>query len=440
MSASLRDLKRRADAVPPPELDVAGIVDLGNSRMRHRRAVMAAGAVTVVVAIVVAAGWGVLANRPDRAHPPVDTPTPTPSVTTPPSPSSEPSPRHAAGTSMTSREVVRAANAELLYTGISADDPDFMISAWTAVCTWCPVNPRLEQRPSFTGMAVTVDGFRSATYVRPPRGFGVIRVLSPAPGVLLITDPANGHEVLVGRDGTMTRVQRVVADRPATKPRRWFECLSGSEGSTWCALDVAGRTAYQWGAPWSGSSGLTQSAVDPGLAAPARGRRLRADLSSDVVAWWVRDGVRQERVIAPGRRNLFADAVLGARRPLYWSHVGGSDRMTFHVGDGGGTSWRDVEKPAPTPDFGTEEVLATPSGAILLRHVTEQGDAVRARIWRLDSLEAGDWELVHATGRLPYMYDLGQMYQLTSVGSRLVLGLLYSDDDGQTWTQTSKLR
>jgi hypothetical protein len=168
---------------------------------------------------------------------------------------------------------------------------------------------------------------------------------------------------------------------------------------------------------------------------------LRPDLGSDVVAWWVRDGVRQERVIAPGRRDLFADAVLGARdRLLYWSHVGGSDRMTFHVGNDAGTSWRDVEKPAPTRHFGTEEVLATPSGAILLRHITERGNAVRARIWRLDSLEEGDWELVHATGALPYMYDLGQMFQLTSVGSRLVLGLLYSDDDGRSWTQKSRLR
>jgi len=114
--------------------------------------------------------------------------------------------------------------------------------------------------------------------------------------------------------------------------------------------------------------------------------------------------------------------------------------MTFHVGDDNGTSWRDVERPAPTPDIGTEEVLATPSGAILLRHITEQRDAVRARIWRLDSLEASDWELVHDTGKLPYMYDLGQMFQPTSVGSRLLLGLLYSDDDGQSWSQMPRLR
>ena len=342
---------------------------------------------------------------------------------------------------MTPREVVGAANAELLYAGVSADDPGFMISAWSAECTWCPVNPRLEKRPTFAGMAITDDGFKSATYVRPPRGFGVIRVLSPAPGVLLITDPANGREVLVGQDATVTRVQRVAADRPATEPRLWFECASSGDWLTWCALDVAAATAYEWGAPWSGSPGLTQSAVDPGLGAPARGRRLRPDLGSDVVAWWVQDDVRQERVIAPGRRGLFADAVLGARDDLlYWSHVRGTHRMTFHVGDDDGRSWRDVEQAAPTPDIGTEEVVATPSGAFLLRHITEKGDAVRARIWRLDSLEEGDWELVHDTGELPYMYDLGQMFQPTSVGSRLVFGLLHSDDDGQSWTQVSRLR
>jgi hypothetical protein len=441
MSASLRDLNRRVDAVVPPEFDIADIVVRGNRRMRHRRAGLAAGAAALVAAASVIAGVGGLSQRSDPAPQPVDTPTPTSSATSTPTPTSEPSPAHVSGTVMTPREVVGAANAELLYAGVSADDPDFMISAWTAECTWCPVDPRLERRPSFDGMAITVDGFKSATYVRPPRGFGVIRVLSPAPGVLLITDPANGHEVLVGQDGTMTRVQRVVADRPATEPRQWFECLSGEDQLTWCALDVAATTAYEWGTPWSGSSDLTQSAVDPGLAAPARGRRLRPNLGSDLAAWWIQDGVRRERVIAPGRRNLVADVVLGAREGLlYWSHVRGTDRMIFHVGADDGTSWRDVERLAPTADIGTEEVLATPSGAILLRHITEQGDAVRAHIWRLDSLEDGNWELVHDTGELPYMYDLGQMFQPTRVGSRLVLGLLYSDDDGQSWTQMPKLR
>ena len=439
MSASLRDLDRRVDAVSPPEFDIADIVVRGDSRMRHRRAGLAAGAVALVAAAVVIAGVGGLSQRSDPAPQPVGTPTP--SATSTPTPTSEPSPTHVSETVMTPREVVGAANAELLYAGVSADDPDFMISAWTAECTWCPVDPRLERRPSFNGMAITVDGFKSATFVRPPRGFGVVRVLSPAPGVLLITDPANGHEVLVGRDGTMTRVQRVVADRPVTEPRQWFECLSGEDQLTWCALDVAAATAYEWRAPWSGSSDLTQSAVDPGLAAPARGRRLRPDLGSDLAAWWIQDDVRRERVIASGRRALFADVVLGARDGLlYWSHVRGTDRMTFHLGADDGTFWRDVERPAPTPDIGTEEVMATPSGAILLRHIAEQGDAVRAHIWRLDSLEDGSWELVHDTGELPYMYDLGQMFQPTSVGSRLVLGLLYSDDDGQSWTQMPRLR
>jgi hypothetical protein len=433
MSASLRDLHRRVEAVAPPELDIAGIVDVGNSRIRRRRVGIAAGLATAVVAGIVAVAMGV-SHGPDRASQPVGTPTPLPSATT--------APTHVSDTSMTAREVVGAANAELLYAGVSADDPDFMISAWNAECTWCPIDPRLEGRPSFSGMAITVDGFKSATYVRPPRGFGVIRVLSPAPDVLLITDPANGREVLVGRDGSMTRVQRVVADRPASEPRQWFECrVSGSDRLTWCALDVDAATAYEWGSPWSGSSDLTQSAVDPGLDAPARGRHLRADLGSDVVAWWIQEGERKERVVAPGRRRLFADAVVAAKEDLlYWSHVGGTDRMTFHIGDDNGASWRDVEQSAPTPDITTEEVLATPSGAIVLRHITEHRDAVRARIWRLDSLEGGDWELVHDTGEVPYMYDLGQMFQPTNAGSRLVLGLLSSDDDGRTWTQVSTLR
>jgi len=55
MSTSLRDLNRRVDAISPPEFDIAGIVERGNSRRRHRRAGLAAGVVALVVASVAAA-------------------------------------------------------------------------------------------------------------------------------------------------------------------------------------------------------------------------------------------------------------------------------------------------------------------------------------------------------------------------------------------------
>ncbi|MGZ5398870.1 MAG: hypothetical protein ACXWDM_02575 [Nocardioides sp.] len=69
-----------------------------------------------------------------------------------------------------------------------------------------------------------------------------------------------------------------------------------------------------------------------------------------------------------------------------------------------------------------------------------RGPTLRARIWRLDSLEEGRWELVHDTGELPYAYDLGVMRQITVDGSVLMLGALSSGDDGRTWTQVTSWR
>ena len=70
---------------------------------------------------------------------------------------------------MRPREVVHAENAQLQFAGVSADDPDFRISVWTAECTWCPKQPETG-RPLFNAMAVTTDGLETATYRRPPMG------------------------------------------------------------------------------------------------------------------------------------------------------------------------------------------------------------------------------------------------------------------------------
>ena len=72
MSASLRDLNRRVDAVVPPEFDIADIVVHGDRRMRHRRAGLAAGAAALVAATIVIAGVGGLSQRSDPAPQPVD--------------------------------------------------------------------------------------------------------------------------------------------------------------------------------------------------------------------------------------------------------------------------------------------------------------------------------------------------------------------------------
>ncbi len=74
MNSSLRDLNRRADAVPTPDFDIAGIVDSANGRRRRRRVALAAGAAAMVAAVIAVAV--VLAPSERGTLGPVDHPTP----------------------------------------------------------------------------------------------------------------------------------------------------------------------------------------------------------------------------------------------------------------------------------------------------------------------------------------------------------------------------
>ncbi len=445
----LRSLGERL--LPPP---MALLARTASRRDRRQARIAVAGGLT---AMLVVAGGAVALSTQDRdgTLPEVTTPTPTPAPTPEvvPTPTPDVETTHQSDTSMTPAEVVGAANARLAYAGVSADDPDFRLAVWTAECTWCPRLPDSQLGPTFKAIAVTTNGFETATYARPPRDAnGIFYVHSPAPGVLLIVDPANGGEWLVHEDGSTTAVERSVADRPADEPRQWFACLSTEVEppdylATWCALDPDTATAYEWREPWSQDPPLVASAVDPGVGVEPWGRALMsADGDRELMAWFYRDGERQTRLLASGPvgsgwDGFTADMVLGASEDLiYWSHVARTDTLTFHVGDDGGASWRDIDQTLPASEVSTEELMATPQGAVLLRHVTSQRDTIRARIWRLDSLEGGTWDLVHDTGLLPSAYDLGQMRQLTVVGSRIMMGALYSDDDGRSWSGVERWR
>jgi hypothetical protein len=74
MNASLGDLKRHADGLTPPPLDLDDIVARGNARLGRRRAALAAGTAGLAVAVVAA---GVAFTRSDeRSGSPTDDPTP----------------------------------------------------------------------------------------------------------------------------------------------------------------------------------------------------------------------------------------------------------------------------------------------------------------------------------------------------------------------------
>ncbi|GAB3244431.1 hypothetical protein [Nocardioides dilutus] len=439
----LDTLRSLGDRMQPPALALLE----ETARRRDRRAAVTTVGTGLAAALLVAGGAVALgtADR-DRSLPdPVTpvSPSPTPQVT--PAPSPDDAPSHASETAMRPREVVHADNAQLRFSGVSADDPNFMLSVWTAECTWCPADPE-GRRPWFNAMAVTTDGWRTATYRRPPMGAArPFYVHSPAPGVLLVVDDSNGGEWLIREDGSSVRLTRVVSDVDVAEPRRWFVCLSGEEQSTWCAVDVDDEIVYERRGAWSGTATSTLSAVNPATGTEPWGREVIASRADPLLAWWYDDGQRRSRTLVDGHpTELRAGAVLGADEGdlLYWAHGRGDGFMRFFVGDDLGARWRTIEQryPADSTSEMVIDVLATPEGTILMRSIAEVPAGARTRIWRLDSLEEGEWTLVHDTGGISWTIDTGFMGPLSVVGDRLVMGTLSSDDDGRSWTGVDRWR
>ena len=218
----LEQLRRLSGEVRPPAFEsleqVAG-------RRDRRATVSVALASVAAVAAVVAGGLLVVDPGEDRPEPAPFVPTPTP---TKPDKTGKPSekPTHVSATSMSPKEVVLADDATLEMTGVSADDPDFRVSKWSATCHWCPKSE--VGRPSFTALAITTDGYATTTYRRAPFDSGLEHVESPGPGLLLIVDAANGYEWLVRHDGTITALEHDFDDVPAADPRLWFVCLGNT--------------------------------------------------------------------------------------------------------------------------------------------------------------------------------------------------------------------
>jgi hypothetical protein len=445
----LETLRSLGDRIQPPALALLE----ETARRRDRRAAVTTVGTGLAAALLVAGGAVALgtADR-DRSLPDPITPvspTPTPQVTPPPAPDDTPS--HYSETSMRPREVVHADNAVLRFAGVSLDDPDFRISVWTAECTWCPRPHPESGRPWFNAMALTTDGWRTATYRRPPMGAGrPFYVHSPAPGVLLVVDDSNGGEWLIHDDGSSVRLPRVVEDRPATEPRRWFQCLSGEDQSTWCALDLEAQVVYEWRGGWAAGLNTTASAVPPGSAAEPWGRDLLDSSHGALDAWWYRDGVRQTRVLATppqsaqGKPEPFhVGMVHGAAGDdlTYFSWVPGSGSLQLHVSEDRGLTWRSDETPAPDTRGLYLDMEHTPEGALIVRdQIYDETDTiVRVVLWRLDP---GDdaWVKVHDSGEMYEGLDTWNVRGLTVAGDRLMSGALYSDDDGRTWTEVDRWR
>ena len=205
----------------------------------------------------------------------------------------------------------------------SLDDPDVRLSVWEAVCEVCPPRSGGRGQPWYDAMAVTDDGFETATYLPPPWSRIIESITSVGHDTFLI-DESNGDLKLLDADGTLRRVRLVEETRTAGDPRLVVRCggFEAGYGDGWCVLDLATATV----APLS-STYMTNgtSDGDPTLAQRPWGIEALPNLPDR--AWWDDGGAR--RYARPADRrggDVGPVAVEGRRRRpptstgRLWSH------------------------------------------------------------------------------------------------------------------------
>jgi hypothetical protein len=460
MTSELETLRSLADRMHPPTFESLEEV----ARLRTRRTAVYTAVGGVLAVLLVSTGIVVATARDDEPDPaPIITPTPTPTKTPSPTPNPDPTPTHSSDTSMTPQEVVAAVDATLQLTGVSADDPDFRFSVWEATCHWCPkVTSEARGRPTFRALAITSDGYTTATYRRVPFNTGIEHAVSLGPGLLGIVDGANGYEWLVRDDGTITPLERDFDEIPATDPRLWFVCLGntgrtgpGGQGtpfdarSTWCALDPKTDTIHVWLSPWAGTPDDSRSMISPESGPPAWGFRdpitgptRPADPDPHLVAWWDVNGT-------PHHEDLGRATISGAiENPppgvmSLWSWVRGSLTLTVFTSNDQGASWRTTTLTAPFRPPYSFSLFWTPGGDLIARQnmIFPDGsdrELDGLRIWRASPADGGSFEAVYeaGTGNQIAQYDLA----FSLLGDRIWASRLWSDDDGRTWTEATTWR
>jgi hypothetical protein len=432
------------------------------ARSRDRRAALlaAAGSVAVVVAVVV--GALLTTNARDHSAPqPVITPTPRPT----PSPSRPPT--HHSATSMTPREVVRADDARLQWSAVSADDPDFRVAVWEAECTWCPRSPEDSRfpHPSFLGMAITNDGFATATYRHTgfleaeEGGLLSINAVSPGPGLLLLVTNSEAGDWLVRDDGTVTRQARSSGPAESAGPRAWFVCLTdfdhlpwenpGTPSVTWCAVDADANTVHVMGGSWRGGDEMGDD--EPSMVPPGSGDQrwgVRNQSLQRLVGWWDAGGSRRSKDFgAADASGAIGNAPAGTMS--FWAWSKGSPTLTVFTSSDEGASWETSTVAAPIrriKPWGFD-LSWTPDGALLARedYVSETvpsgpgwaGYAIR--LWRSPAPADGAFTKVYEGDSGNPALGPGTP-AFTVVGSRIWSKGFWSDDDGMSWTTVPRWR
>lgn len=438
--SDLDQFRELADQVRPPSLDSLR----ETARRRDRRAAVTAATLAATTVALLIAGMVVVRGlEPTTPHPvsPVQTPTepPTEGPKQPHSPNS-----------MTPQEVVNAPDADLVIVALAPGDPDVRLSTWTALCHWCPDTPDGRGGslgpPTFTGMALTTDGYETTTYVRPRNPQLAYTVLSPRDDVFLLNDEGNGREWLVDvDDGTERRVARVDSELRPADPRLWFECgIARGDSSTWCSLDVDTATAYAWPEAWSGSAVAPYVGDEPwGWEPPGWSRTSTGTFEDDpsntgtyddpggtYEAWWDTNGSRQRRPFTTDEMGTIGGSTPGEL--AYWTRRLGSDTLDLHTGRDRGAVWEVETRAAPGFSRGIQ-MMRSPDGALLA-----WTEYPRLVVWRAEASGGGFRQVHEASG--PETYGGGLWAQDDVVYANGNGSAAVSDDDGLTWTTIDSWR
>lgn len=393
--------RRVAHDLTPPEIDLGAV----RSRARSKRRRTAALAGTVAVLAIVAAGAALDQGRPTSAPVPV-VPAPTPS---PIGPGWTPD-------TITAEEIVKAADAKATAVGVALDDTDTRLAIWTSV--------------GYAGVALTTDGYRTATYTSiPGTELGGFRVIGLPGGLFLVTNPGD-TDWLVGVDGTVRPVVRAHGEVPATDDALWFACNDGGWRDTWCSLDPSTARASVWPRAWNGSAVPPQGGAKPWGANP----EPRAVGNTGLLeAWWVSSSGRQVRTLTAAR---YGDYVLGCPSDLMalWSTGADGSTVDLHTSRDRGATWQ-VSSYRTVDADQWWKVRCAPDGGYLA--VDSERGAV---VWRAEKGDDAFRKVYDAPGTAE---SIGSAELWTTDGRVFVSGegvVAISVDSGKTWTRVSTWR
>lgn len=435
----LRQLADRASQVDDrPDQRLAEVH--GRIRTVKRRRKLAGLTGVAVVAAVLVVGGLRLTSTDQRSTGPIDKPSRTSTPTTPPA-----RPAHTIrppkGTKeLTLRQTVLSYNARLITAVASFDDPDVRVALWETECLVCPPPWGGQGHQTFQAMAITDDGFRTATYHRQPMAI-LSSISSVGRDTFLLNDQGNGVQRLLRADGSLRRVRLVDETRAPKDPRLVLPCggFVDSLGDGWCVLTVASATTARLPATYIGNG---DSAARPTLGQRPWGMESLPNLFDR--AWWDNGGLRRYGDLpTTGSVQPVPSLSRGDDEPTYihwplWSHR--LEVFVVHdraesVTKVGSRPWVPVTRHEVGEVGHPKEVALrvqyarTTEGALLAWSYRELTERPGLTIWRADSLTRGRFETVFDAPRQPMGLDL------TLRNGRIHLGTLVSDDDGRTWSE-----